>query len=58
MKYYVSALNLVSGGHDIICEFPSSLKALYFAEKLANTGAKEIEVVNRAKMEVTHAFNF
>ena len=58
MKYYVSALNKVHGTEDIVAGFTSAKKATQFAEKFAETGAKQIKVVNETKMQVIGAYNF
>lgn len=58
MKYQVSALNMNDGGYYVMGEFTSVKKATKFAEDLAETGLKEIKVVNETKNEVIGTYNF
>lgn len=58
MKYHVSALNMNDGGYYVMREFTNAKKATKFAEDLAETGLREIKVVNESKMQVIGAYNF
>ena len=58
MKYHVSALNMNDGTYYVLGDFTNAKKATKFAEDLAETGIKEIKVVNETKMQVIGAYNF
>lgn len=58
MKYQVSALNMNDGGYYVMGEFTSAKKATKFAEDLAETGLKEINVINTTKNEIVGVYNF
>lgn len=58
MKYQVSALNMNDNGYYVMGEFTSAKKATKFAEDLAETGLKEINVINTLTNEIVGVYNF
>ena len=58
MKYQVSALNMNDGSYNIMGEFTSAKKATKFAEDLAETGLREINVIDTLTNKIIGVYNF